>query len=881
MDQTKQKINLSRIYLMLVELESTAMKRINELRSNGIYAPRTEKFLHDEYRKKNNCDPRLAANGLPEIIYFSKKMDILFEQLERSNNRSIADVLKAKFRALGINNIRNQIAHPDEELLDRDIGPILNKVKEFLSLKELEACGIDIPAIFNLVSSLSEEQVISKASQESEREPSYKADDLIKNNLPKPFDFQHTGLIGRTNDLVNLHRTWRRNVTIVAPGGIGKTALVLEFLSQLANDTSVEGELDGIVFVSFKQEVLGISGITHQRKTPTREEMYGEIFDSVKTVLGNIPDYEMRNHRILLCLDNLEEIVKDYDDRFNEDLISVIPDSWSYLITSRVRVIGTHMITLDRMDNESLTTLCEAYFSRLGIEIIPHVVEKLVNRSKGNPLYLHLATLLFSKKGMEWPDVFVEAEESVLNFSFRHVLPNLSKSELAILCALTFFNAPATRGGLIKVANLDSSDIGPAITALEKMVLIDRKTNEDDHRDRIEIKPLFKEVVALSENIYEIKSDIERRYNKYMTNNNQRKNPFSIHSHNKNYISPNAPEDLKTLLAETYFNDNIEKRTKLFHLRKFCTEYENLPDYHYYVGRLLEGEMAVVEFSKAYELDNNHYYALLKIASKTKFNDCERAINYLKILIDKRMDESANSTPEFASHLFFEYSLSLSRAKRFDDAVKYLDNYKTKCVGYMGSALLNRLRTLIRVVQFYSNKQLDIKPYLELLIQAIGEVHQVYEIDEERSYADSWPDLRSELLNSCIKEMDNTFGYLRSKSPPLNLSELEQAMERLRTSVLDKNTSSSNYLSPEKLMAKGFQRYIIESIGSGGNFGFAYHKEDISKKVYFHMSALRTESQKEWSELRPKDKIYGIQSLEKTQTNKAPNLSSFVFLANA
>ena len=55
----------------------------------------------------------------------------------------------------------------------------------------------------------------------------------IPNNLPKTADFDVTGLIGRRKERIqveDLLRNKRVNISVVAPGGTGKTAMVLEIL---------------------------------------------------------------------------------------------------------------------------------------------------------------------------------------------------------------------------------------------------------------------------------------------------------------------------------------------------------------------------------------------------------------------------------------------------------------------------------------------------------------------------------------------------------------------------------------------------------------------------------------------------------------------------
>lgn len=72
------------------------------------------------------------------------------------------------------------------------------------------------------------------------------------NTLPTTFDHEITGLLGRDKefkDLENVLSKKRNNlVAIVAPGGIGKTALVLQYLKDISLNPTWSSRLSAIIF---------------------------------------------------------------------------------------------------------------------------------------------------------------------------------------------------------------------------------------------------------------------------------------------------------------------------------------------------------------------------------------------------------------------------------------------------------------------------------------------------------------------------------------------------------------------------------------------------------------------------------------------------------
>ena len=165
----------------------------------------------------------------------------------------------------------------------------------------------------------------------------------LPNNLPEQFDHDITGLIGRqreADELNKLIRNERLNlIAIVAPGGTGKTALLLHALQEIVLSPQSTEWVDRILYFSSKTEFLISEGIVNQY--PITSTIDG-ICSSISKIFEeeNGLDYlsfedvcrEFASERILICLDNLETILRDEPDQFNI-FYRELPRDWRVVVT--------------------------------------------------------------------------------------------------------------------------------------------------------------------------------------------------------------------------------------------------------------------------------------------------------------------------------------------------------------------------------------------------------------------------------------------------------------------------------------------------------------------------------------------------------------------
>ena len=273
----------------------------------------------------------------------------LEEHLNKCNFADYLEILNAHKFALKP-EVRDQL--PFLRDVVKRLTPIRNRVAHARPLQYE-----DTPTTFNAVSELVNKSrslwpKLLESMELQKREPWHVLSldrtglakpSEISHNLPRP-DFDETGFIGREADVKRLRHRLSNDlfplVTIVAEGGIGKTALALKTAYELLEES--EPLFEAIVWTSAKANIL----------TPTQiKDVEGAIKDSLglldsagkeigiqrsDDLFKGLLEY-LKEFRILLVLDNIETVLDSFLMEFVESLDGQLKGS-KVLLTSRVRV---------------------------------------------------------------------------------------------------------------------------------------------------------------------------------------------------------------------------------------------------------------------------------------------------------------------------------------------------------------------------------------------------------------------------------------------------------------------------------------------------------------------------------------------------------------
>lgn len=305
--------------------------------------------------------------------------------------------------------------------------------------------------------------------------------------LPNEFEHSITGLVGRAKDTARLERELENSrlplIAIVARGGVGKTSLLLQVVSDFCLASRSANHFDAVVWETLKQERLTIDGVEQLSAPASLEEIklgltrsLNELFGCQETSWEGIVN-ATKDRRVLLCLDNLEVLLRDNAadfQLFNESL----PPSWKVIVTSRIPVDGAKNLPLEVLEKSGGVAMVRAYLSARGHPESKDssFMEKIAIGCKFNPLAIRLTVDLFIA-GQEIDFALHKTEQDVLSFSFTSLLESLGAIDNDILEAL-FALSWSTRFNLCNALKVEVDDVAESLSTLLSMSLILRREQQ-------------------------------------------------------------------------------------------------------------------------------------------------------------------------------------------------------------------------------------------------------------------------------------------------------------------------------------------------------------------------------------------------------------------
>lgn len=223
---TKQ--NKRKTAMVLYQLEESLGDFLIENSSVEIFNDSKVKAIADRELKSGRHIELSTVSDIVEATYLD---EIFHLALESTKDQSINESLKYLYNLFvnfSVFAIRNAIAHPNRPFLDS----YWYRVAAIASDPVIEI--IRLPNIKETLAAAEAGNIMDPP------EDWFSAFNWsIPNNLPSQFDHALTGLVGRKKDQQQLEKALKTDrvhtVAIVAPGGIGKTALALDCLSNLVS----------------------------------------------------------------------------------------------------------------------------------------------------------------------------------------------------------------------------------------------------------------------------------------------------------------------------------------------------------------------------------------------------------------------------------------------------------------------------------------------------------------------------------------------------------------------------------------------------------------------------------------------------------------------
>jgi hypothetical protein len=165
----------------------------------------------------------------------------------------------------------------------------------------------------------------------------------------------------------------------------------------LVLDPNTLGWADQLVYVTAKTEKLTPRGIEpigdpvvsiDSVKNAVVEALFGTdgVAQTDSPASFDSAAKEMSGRRLLLCIDNLETLIRNHPSDF-EDFVQSLPRDWRVLVTSRVTVNGANVLSLGPISRAGAVKLARDYTSYRGSgRLSEKQFDQLVEVCDRNPL---------------------------------------------------------------------------------------------------------------------------------------------------------------------------------------------------------------------------------------------------------------------------------------------------------------------------------------------------------------------------------------------------------------------------------------------------------------------------------------------------------------
>lgn len=641
--------------------------------------------IHQREVDKGRIFNRNSIRDVVEATYLDELFGFALDIAHDSSLIDSINYLYSLFHHLDIYEIRNAISHPNRPFWDcywfRVAAIASDPVNEILGLSEVKSALESAEA--GIISDPPEEWINKVIWQ-------------IPNNLPEQFDHGLTGLIGRSKELQELKKYISNprvnTIALVAPGGAGKTALALDLLNTIVSTPSFSKSLDSVIFISMKTEKLTSDGVVSLDAVETMDDLKNNILESINKIYDedfssfHEAKISMEKEKILLCIDNLETLLRDKLDSF-EELNYQLPPTWQVLVTSRIAISNATILSLDTLKEGSAIHLARTYLSKRGG--LPLEDSAYVQLTKGcfyNPLAIRL-TIDLIVAGQDIPSSLNVANKEIAEFSYNNLIEALSKNAVEILETI-FVEDVSTRLSLCELLGKTIDDISSAISELSKTSLINRLSSE--RGESYKLSDSVRDLLIISPRNIELRGKVQDAIHKQRNLSNEidiRQNAKDLPHWHSDYIPSETNQNLKILL--TAVNNGVRKSKRnteiavgLFRqLKDSKFIYEGNALYHRGFGRVFEVLKDFKSAEEQYKLSIStdkespaSYYLLARLYHSTKRFDEAKAV-YEK-LIDMGWTKDESTVVSFGKSIYDGYFLALLYSGQYDEVFEKTKKWK-------------------------------------------------------------------------------------------------------------------------------------------------------------------------------------------------------------
>lgn len=828
----------------------------------------------------------LSSAGVPELLE-NAYLDEVFESAQKACGSTDASMLlkalRSKCHEIELFDIRNACAHP---------------TREFPVFYWYRMASIASDPLISLLRMGGVQEALVSAEDDRISDPPHEWLDrfrfVLPNNLPHS-DHEVTGLVGRDKDAAQLIEKLRSpgitRIAVTGYGGIGKTALVLQVMNRVCADRTQLPEVDGVIYVSLKEENLTATGIVElgEKRAAIKDEVASALIEAGITENAGDFDESILKRRLIVCIDNAETLLKEEDEGLTGFLDSV-PATWKIVLTSRLVVDGARTIPVAPLGQTHAEFLARKYASSKGLSASPDLPRLVAKSSRGNPLCIRL---IIDRIGLgnAVEDAVSSSNDDLVNFSFNHLLEALPNASLKVLEALYLTKASGRRD-LADILQIADDELVFAIRMLQRTSLV--LTSVDGEGNELlsineAISELFVSHPKLAESREEIESRLRAREQRVQAQMDHQ-DRFGIDPWHWNYIPTDLPAALKDLLIEANRllgqKDWGNTRGRLGRLAgKFSSVENAFLSYAYFWksrARVLErlGDPGAEHaFRRSIELSTFSAPSVVLYATYlSRHGRCRDAHEQLHPLIESGVHLDPKLDIKTRRNIIYNYTRSLRDLDRFDQVIEFAESMgaESDLLGGFAPMYISALRQCRSpLVQDPYKKCFDVvrmcvaAGYLSTgLVEETAKVLETAQREKE-----------SGVLNS---EWEEVVGFAVEMQPMLSRVrndkfEPERFVE-VCARILGDEAAPLNH-EEASLIARGYLDVYVHRIPSkvGAAWpSFIFCRSRDSETFFCHKSSLEGDDASLWQDLAVYDRIFVLPEVEAAQGKFRRSLSTVV-----
>lgn len=886
-------INRRKASMVLHELEIALGNYVvnREISVDNISNKLIEDIAKRELSRNRNIDTN-SIRDIVEATYLDEIFQITLEITSDTSSNKYLRKLKELFVLYDIYEIRNVISHPNRKFIDS----YWYKVASIASDPIIDVLGID--EVKKALISAENGDIIDPPDEWLKNTVW-----SIPNNIPDNFEHAITGLVGRKKEgdllLKSLVNPRINTVAIVAPGGLGKTALALDLIADQMSLPETKSWCDGCLFVSMKTERLTAEGL----KKLNAVETIGEIKDQLAIEACEIFDENFdsfddfaskySNQKILLFIDNLETLLTDSPYKFEEFNMS-LPHMWRVLVTSRIAISHASIVTLDPLKNASAAHMARMYSTRRGGESQnDSVYDNIAKHCHCNPLAIRLTVDLYLS-GKEIPASIDVANKEIASFSYNNLIEKLSDNAIKILEAL-FVDDKSSRLELCELLDINKDELALGVSELSNTSLITRVMQ--DESEKFALSSSVRELLLTNPRNISIRSKIQASINRKkvlaleIDAKQQRKNIswFDLY-----YIPSDTNESLKILLTE--LNSSIRRNLAVRHDRAISlykkfkeAEYLNEKNalfqrgYATLLGALNATDDAIRHYKVAIELDEkNPGHKLFLGVLYHRNSDFENAIKIYEALIDEGWAEVKSGDDKLAYQVTQGYFLALLFGHQYERILEKTKNWKKDenfrglLGAYRASAWKRKCEDIVNVdpekTMSYLTSAMRILDdvfrndgYIKSAsMQAKSIFNEVAYALSRKEYSDN-EEFTSEALGFIEKHLRDTMEYAKYSDTDETIKLINKLAEMdIKNNPFEGKKVKQGYLKSYRNGIEASEavdrNLVISQVvrtpkGRTGNNTFMFAMDTSGIEYFLHYDQLMNGSWNEWDSIKTGDRL--------------------------